>query len=65
MTATQTLIEKISALPQEHLSAVEQFVDSLESRDTKRRTTLPMAAASSACFDAVWENDADAAYDAI
>jgi hypothetical protein len=65
MAASALLIKKINALPQEHLGALEQFVDSIQ-HDAKERDGVPgFAELSSATFAAVWDNDADAAYDDI
>lgn len=64
MAATQILIEKINALPQEHLGAVEKFVDTLQLREHADEAVRMMAASTSS-FAAVWDNDSDAAYDAL
>jgi hypothetical protein len=65
MAASVLLIEKINALAQEHLSAVERFVDSIQHLEKDRESVRSFAVASEASFAAVWDNDADAAYDAI
>jgi hypothetical protein len=65
MAATQILIEKINALPQEHLGAVERFVDKLRLREDDKEAVRVMARLSVPSFTAVWDNDADAAYDAL
>jgi hypothetical protein len=65
MAATQILIEKINALPKEHLGAVERFVDTLQSRENDHEALRLMATSSVPSFAAVWDNDADAAYDAL
>jgi hypothetical protein len=65
MTATQILIEKINALPPKQLGAVEKFVDTLRLSELDSEAVLIMAIASTPSFAAVWDNDADAAYDAL
>lgn len=58
----QNLIEKIMQLPPQRLAEVENFVDFLHARDEQRLTQAATKAAV-ASFDAVWNNDEDAAYD--
>jgi hypothetical protein len=65
MAASALLIQKINVLPQEHLGAVERFVDSIQHTGEERDRGHAFAVASSASFAAVWDNDADAVYDDI
>lgn len=60
--AEQNLIEKIMQLPPQRLAEVEDFVDFLRTRDEQRLTQAATKVAV-ASFDAVWNNDEDAAYD--
>lgn len=62
----QVLIEKIKQLPPERMAEVEDFVDFLcakESQEQDQRLTQAATKISEASFSAVWDNDADAAYD--
>jgi hypothetical protein len=65
MGRQQTLIAKINALSSERLSEVEAFVDSLARSENDRLIVRHNAQSSEASFKAVWDNDSDAAYDAI
>jgi hypothetical protein len=66
MAANKKLIAKINALPQEYLGAVEKFVDSISINNDKDRACVHlMTKASAPSLAAVWDNDADAVYDAI
>lgn len=66
MNATeQMLIEKIKQLPLQRLAEVEDFVDFLRARDDEQRLTQAAAKMAEASFAAVWNNDADAAYDRL
>lgn len=66
MNATEhQLIEKILQLPPTRLAEVTDFVDFLRSREKDRDLTRSAAQASVASFAAVWDNDADAAYDKL
>lgn len=60
-----SLVEKIAALPDHRQAEVEDFVDFLAAKEGDRRLVRDAAAASAAAFAAVWDNDADAAYDAL
>lgn len=63
--AEQRLIEKILQLPQTRLAEVADFVDFLRSREQDRALTQAAAQTANASFAAVWDNDADAIYDAL
>ena len=64
MTAAEKmLIEKIKKLPPQRMAEVEDFVDFLRAREDDQRLTLAAGKASETSFDAVWNNDEDAAYD--
>lgn len=66
MNATeQMLIEKIKQLPQQRLAEVEDFVDFLRAREDEQHLTQAAAKMAEAGFAAVWNNDADAAYDRL
>lgn len=66
MNATeQMLIEKIKQLPLQRLAEVEDFVDFLRVREDEQRLTQAAAKMAEAGFAAVWNNDADAAYDRL
>jgi hypothetical protein len=62
--AEQALIEKIKQLPPQKLAEVEDFVDFLQARE-ERRLTQAAAKASEPAFAKAWDNDEDAAYDAL
>ncbi|MGE3342592.1 MAG: DUF2281 domain-containing protein [Vicinamibacterales bacterium] len=62
---TQTLIEKISRLPPERVSEVEDFVDFLATRGQDRQLSEAATRASEAAFAAVWDNPDDADYDRL
>jgi len=66
MSATeQGLIEKIKQLPPQRLAEVEDFVDFLRTREDDQRLVQAAAKIAEASFSAVWNNDADAAYDRL
>ena len=66
MNATeQMLIEKIKQLSLQRLAEVEDFVDFLRAREDEQRLTQAAAKMAEASFAAVWNNDADAAYDRL
>ena len=64
-TAEHLLIEKILQLPPTRLAEVADFVDFLRSRENDRALVQAATQTSEASFAAVWDNDADAAYDAL
>jgi len=65
MSNPQSLIDKIKALPPDHLSEVEDFVDFIVARAQNRALTRAAAAVSAPAFDKVWNNPEDDAYDAL
>ena len=60
----QVILEKIKSLPPERVAEVEDFVDFLRARSDERATTHA-ARAAEPVFSRVWENEDDAAYDAL
>jgi len=64
-TAEHLLIEKILQLPPTRLAEVTDFVDFLRSRENDHALVQAATQTSVASFAAVWDNDADAAYDAL
>lgn len=66
MNATEhLLIEKIKQLPPQRLAELEDFVDFLHLRESDQRLTQAASQLSQPSFNAVWDNDEDAAYDQI
>jgi len=65
MPNPQSLIEKIKALPAEHIDEVEDFVDFIATRAKDRSLTRAAAAASAPSFAKIWNNQDDDAYDAL
>lgn len=61
---TDILIEKIRSLPDRRRSEVEDFVDFLSRRDDELLIGSGMKL-SEPSFESVWDNDEDAAYDAL
>jgi len=61
----QLLIEKVRALPPERRAEVEDFIDFLQGRVADQRLVDAAITASKPAFDAVWDNDQDAAYDRL
>jgi hypothetical protein len=59
----RVLIDKIMQLPPQRLAEVEDFVDFLTSREDAQRITRAVTKMAEPSFDAVWNNDDDAAYD--
>jgi hypothetical protein len=58
------LIRKIRRLPPDKLAQVEDFVDFLEHRDS-RRLVHAASKLSEKAFSKVWDNPDDAAYDKL
>jgi hypothetical protein len=63
--AEHLLIEKILQLPPTRLAEVTDFVDFLRSRENDRALVQAATQTAAPSFAAVWDNDADAAYDAL
>lgn len=61
----QMLIEKIKKLPPERLAELEDFVDFLRLRENDQQLSQAASQTSQPSFNAVWDNDEDAAYDRI
>lgn len=57
--------QKLRALSTERVAEVEDFIDFLRDRDNERQLVRSAAAASEAALAAIWNNDADAAYDRL
>ncbi len=64
MSNPQSLIDKIKALPADHLPEVEDFVDFIAARAQNRALVRAAAATSVPAFETVWDNSEDDAYDA-
>lgn len=62
---TQTLLEKIQALPIERIAEIEDFVDFIATREQDRSLLRAAAAASAPAFAEVWDNPEDDIYDAL
>ena len=62
---SETLIEKIQALPAERIAEVEDFVDFIRLREEERSLTLAAAAASAPAFAKIWSSREDDVYDAL
>jgi hypothetical protein len=60
---SNTLIEKIAALPSERIAEIEDFVDFLRLREQER--SLTAAAASAPALAAIWSNPEDDVYDVL
>ena len=64
-TAEHLLIEKILRLPAPRIEEVADFVDFLRSRENDHALVQAASQTSVTSFAAVWDNDADAIYDAL
>lgn len=62
---TQSLIDKINALPSERIDEVEDFVDFISLRAQERSLRKAAAEASGPAFTRVWDNPEDEVYDAL
>jgi hypothetical protein len=65
MPNPQSLIEKIKALPPDHINEVEDFVDFIAERAQNRALVRAAASASAPAFAKAWNNPEDDAYDAL
>ena len=65
MSDTQTLMERIQALPPERIAEVEDFVAFITAREQDRALVRSAAAVSEPAFAAIWDNPEDDAYDAL
>jgi hypothetical protein len=61
----QVILEKLKSLPPERVAEVEDFVDFLCTRSDGRAVTRDAARAALPAFAKVWDNEDDAAYDAL
>ena len=57
--------QKSLQLPLSHHAQISDFVDFLRSRETDRELTQAASQTATSSFSAVWDNDADAAYDKL
>jgi len=64
MSGSETLLDKIKALPPEGQDEVEDFVDFIATRLADRALVRAAANASVAAFATVWDNPEDDIYDA-
>jgi hypothetical protein len=62
---TQSLIDKINALPAERIDEVADFVDFISVRAQERTLRRASAEASAPAFARVWDNPEDDVYDAL
>jgi hypothetical protein len=62
---SQSLIEKLKALPADRIAEVEDFVDFLRLRAQEQALTHAAAATSAPAFAAIWSNPDDDDYDAL
>lgn len=62
---TQRLIEKIQTLPPERVAEVDDFVDFLQHKEQELALTQSAMHMSAPALAAVWDNEADEAYDAL
>lgn len=65
MPNSQSLIDKIKALPADKLDEVEDFVDFIAARRQDHALARAAAQASAPAFERVWNNPEDDAYDAL
>lgn len=61
----QQLIEKLEHLSASRLAEVADFVDFLQQRDRDQSLKQDWTQASATAFEKTWNNDDDAAYDAL
>ncbi|MDE2110667.1 MAG: toxin-antitoxin system, antitoxin component, Xre family protein [Alphaproteobacteria bacterium] len=65
MSNPQSLFDKIKALPPDHISEVEDFVDFIAARAQDRALIRAAAVASAPAFAEIWNNPEDDAYNAL
>jgi hypothetical protein len=65
MSDTQSLMDRIQALPPDRIAEVEDFVDFLCLRERDRALVRAAAAMSEPSLAAIWDNPDDDAYDAL
>lgn len=61
----KALIDKITALPDDRIAEIEDFVDFIGQREQDRALRRAAAALSAPAFAAVWSNPEDDVYDAL
>ena len=61
----QVILEKLKRLPPERVAEVEDFVDFLCAHSDGRALTRDATRAALPAFAQVWDNEEDAAYDAL
>lgn len=64
----KVILEKLKSLPPERVAEVEDFVDFLRTRHDERTTIRAIrdfTRVAAPGFGRVWDNDDDAAYDAL
>ena len=61
----RALLEKLKALPPEHVAEVEDFVDFLRARGADQQLARAATKAAEPAFAKVWDNPDDAAYDKL
>ena len=59
------LVDKLEALPPERIAEVEDFIDSLNSRNPDRRLTNAASQTAEPSLAQVWDNPDDAVYDQL
>jgi hypothetical protein len=64
-TAIEHLTEKLAQLPPERIAEVVDFVDFIAEREHDRGIVRAAQSASATTLAAIWNNDADAAYDRL
>lgn len=65
MNDTDALLRQIMALPPERVAEIEDFVAFIASREADRGLTRAASVASTPAFQAIWDNQDDAAYDEL
>lgn len=61
----EQMIEKLESLSPERIAEVADFIEFLQQKEAETRLSADFAQASEAAFHAVWDNEDDAAYDAL
>lgn len=61
----ELVTQKLRTLSNERVAEVEDFIDFLRERDTDQKLVQTTNAVSEPNLTAIWNNDADAAYDRI
>lgn len=61
----EQVIKKLEHLSQQRIAEVDDFIDFLRQKDNEESLREDFTRASEAAFGDVWDNDEDAAYDAL